>query len=174
MPDATKILIKHIAGANYVEFQPQGGDTFEGAAANYRIMGTNGAVAAPGAAVTVFKAGTDWKVWAEYQPTHTKVRFESASFTWQVYDLRDKALITLTAGVDTVVTLPTTMPVGRVLTIKDAGGTANAVPAPAGQKISIADAGGATFDGAASPLDITVGYSSVTLVKNSAGNWNRI
>lgn len=169
-PDGTVFIIKHEAGHNYVTIVPQGGDTIDGLA-SYRHVGTSGAaVAAINASVTIYKAGTDWKIGSEYRPPHTRVRFVTASRVWPSLELYDTHCCTLVAGVDTVITLESTMPVGRVVTIKDEAGTANAIPSPGGQKIQVVDALGGLIDGAAA-LDITTGYGSVTLIKTSSGNW---
>ena len=172
-PDGTVMVVKHETGANYTDIIPQGGETI-GGAANYLLIGTmGGAVAAPNASVTFFKAGTDWKIFAEYQPPSTRVRFETGNRAWNAEELHDKYLCTLTPGADITITLDATMEIGRTITIKDQGGTANAIPSPGGQKIIIVDAGGGIFDGA-TPLDITTGYGSVTLVKTDTGDWSII
>lgn len=169
-PDGTVIVVKHETGANYVDIVPQGGDTIDGQT-SYRFVGTSGgAVAAPNAAVAIFKAGTDWKIWSEYRPPETRVRYETGNRLWLALELHDTYLCSLTPGVDIAILLEAAMPTGRTVTIKDVDGTANAIPSPGGQKITVSDGAAGTIDGAAS-FDITTAYGSVTLIKTPAGNW---
>lgn len=170
-PAGTVMIFQHTTGANSVLLVPSAGETINGGAL-YEMVGTSGGgVAAPRAAVAIFRASsTDWKIWSEYRPNPTRVRFEGGNRVWLAVEEHDIYSCQLSLGVDIQITLDVAMEVGRTVTLKDEYGLANAVPSPGGQKITVLDGGGGLIDGAAS-FDITVAYGSVTLYKTQAGNW---
>lgn len=172
LPVATagRVLIFRQEQTGSTRLNPQGGDTVLGLTF-FEFYQNEGIV-------LVKNDANDWIGWVFYTRPGNE-SYWPATLGMGAYGILPRRPwkilgCTLTAGIWSVVSLDTNLPVGRQITIKDEGGTANALPpGPGSQRIIITDSGGATFDGSAS-VPITVPYGSVTLYKNTSGNWSII
>ena len=153
--------------AGSTSFIPQLGDT---------VLGMASIEIYEGEGICLVKNdGSDWLGWVFYTRPGTEsywpVNIGAGSLSILPQNFWKILGVMLTAGAVTTISLDTNMPVGRQITIKEESGIANALPG--GQYVTIVDGGGATIDGAAS-LNIQVAYGSVTLYKNTSGNWSVI
>ena len=159
----TAAIVTSEIGTGLIVVFPPGGETINGGGSWAFMSGTKGS-----SLILYHDSGTNWVVAAEYNPEPAVVRTITINANWAGYDRRSVYSAQLTPGVDITVTLAIDILPGRLVTIKDELGLANAIPG--GQKIVVVDALGGLIDGAAA-YNITVGYGSVTMFKTSTGGW---